>query len=106
LHLMRFVMMEHAASREEVLSFLDDLKDALAAFTAGLEQYAGATAQLDDRHPGLALDHGLAIYRTSLRWTRHAIAALRVAPAPATPPPGNATLSATGAGSKSRRRLG
>jgi DNA-binding PadR family transcriptional regulator len=35
LHLMRFVMMEHASSREEVLSFLDDLKDALAAFTGG-----------------------------------------------------------------------
>jgi len=76
------VMMEHASSREEVLSFLGDLKDALAAFTAGLERYAGATAQLDDRHPGLALDHGLAVYRASLRWTRHAIAALRAAPAP------------------------
>jgi PadR family transcriptional regulator AphA len=82
LHLMRFVMMEHESSREEVLSFLGDLKDALAAFTAGLERYAGATAQLDDRHPGLALDHGLAVYRASLRWTRHAIAALRAAPLP------------------------
>jgi hypothetical protein len=70
-------MMEHASSREEVLSFLDNLKDPLATFTAGLERYAGATAQLDDRHPGLALDHGLAVYRASLRWTRHAIAALR-----------------------------
>ena len=82
LHLMRFVMMEHASSREEVLSFLDNLRDALAAFTAGLERYAGTTAQLDDRHPGLALDHGLAVYRASLRWTSHAIAALRAAPAP------------------------
>jgi DNA-binding PadR family transcriptional regulator len=106
LHLMRFVMMEHASSREEILSFLDDLKDALAAFTAGLERYVAATAQLDDRHPGMALEHGLAVHRASLRWARHAIAALRVAPAPATPPPGNARMSATGAGSKSRRRLG
>jgi DNA-binding PadR family transcriptional regulator len=80
LHLMRFVMMEHAASREEVLSFLDDLKDALAAFTSGLERHAAATAQLDERHPGLALDHGLAVHRASLRWTRHAIATLRPAP--------------------------
>jgi DNA-binding PadR family transcriptional regulator len=86
LHLMRFVMMEHASSREEVLSFLDNLNDALAAFTAGLERYAGATAQLDDRHPGLALDHGLAVHRASLRWTRHAIAALRAAPAPSSQP--------------------
>jgi PadR family transcriptional regulator AphA len=82
LHLMRFVMMEHASSREEVLSFLGDLKDALAAFTGGLERYAAATAQLDDRHPALALDHGLAVYRASLRWTRHTIAALRAAPLP------------------------
>ena len=81
LHLMRFVMMEHASSREEVLGFLGNLKDALAAFTAGLERYAGATAQLDDRHPGLALDHGLAVYRARLRWTRHAIAAIRATPA-------------------------
>jgi DNA-binding PadR family transcriptional regulator len=80
LHLMRFVMMEHASSREEVLSFLVDLKDALATFTAGLERYAAATAQLDDRHPGLALDHGLTVYRASLQWTRRTIAALRAAP--------------------------
>jgi len=80
LHLMRFVMMEHASSREEVLSFLDNLKDALAAFTTGLERYGAATAQLDERHPGLALDHGLAVHRASLRWTRHAIATLRAAP--------------------------
>jgi DNA-binding PadR family transcriptional regulator len=87
LHLMRFVMMEHASSREEVLGFLDDLKDALAAFTAGLERYAAVTAQLDDdRHPGLALDHGLAVHRASLRWTRHTIAALRAAPAPSSRP--------------------
>ena len=82
LHLMRFVMMEHASSREEVLSFLDNLKDALAAFTSGLEQYAATTVQLDDRHPGLALEHGLAVHRASLRWAKHAIAALRAAPSP------------------------
>jgi DNA-binding PadR family transcriptional regulator len=86
LHLMRFVMMEHASSRAEVLRFLDNLKDALAAFIAGLERYAAATTQLDDRHPGLALDHGLAVHRASLRWTRHTIAALRAAPAPSSQP--------------------
>lgn len=86
LHLMRFVMMEHAFSREEVLSFLEDLRDALASFTEGLERHVAATAQLDGRHPGLALDHGLAVHRASLRWTRHAIAALRAAPVPSWPP--------------------
>lgn len=86
LHLMRFVLMEHASSREDVLSFLGNLMDALAAFTAGLERYATATAQIDERHPGLALDHGLAVHRASLQWTRHAIAALRAAPAPSWQP--------------------
>ncbi len=76
LHLMRFVLMEHTSSRAEVLSFLHDLKDALAAFTAGLERYAAVTAHPGGRHPGLALEHGLAVHRASLQWTRHTIAAL------------------------------
>jgi DNA-binding PadR family transcriptional regulator len=80
LHLMRFVMMEHAFSREEVLAFLGDLQDALTAFTAGLERAATETAQAGDRHPALALDHGLAVHRASLRWTRQVIAALGAAP--------------------------
>ena len=53
---------------------------------ANRPQLAHLTAQLDDRHPGLALDHGLTVYRASLRWTRHAIAALRAAPAPSSQP--------------------
>ena len=81
LHLLRFVMMEHLFSRDEVLGFLRDLVAALTAFTAGLEQYV-ATADLGDRHPGLALDHGLAVHRASLQWAERAIAALSVVPAP------------------------
>ena len=82
LHLMRFVMMEHMVPREEVLGFLDDLRDALAALTAGLERYM-ATARHDALHPRLALDHGLAVHRTSLNWTEDTIAALRAAAVPA-----------------------
>ena len=82
LHLMRFVMMEHLLPPEEVLRFLQNLTDALAAFTAGLERYTAA-ADLSDRHPRLALDHGLAVHRASLQWAQHAIAALSAAPAPA-----------------------
>jgi DNA-binding PadR family transcriptional regulator len=77
LHLVRFVMIEHESSREEVLSFLGSLQDALETFTAGLEGYLAVTAQFDDRHPGLALEHGLAVHQASLGWTRHVIAALR-----------------------------
>ena len=79
LHLMRFVMMEHVFSRDEVLAFLNNLSDALAAFTAQLEQYA-AVPQAGDRHPRLALDHGLAVHRASLEWAGRAIAALHPAP--------------------------
>jgi DNA-binding PadR family transcriptional regulator len=79
LHLMRFVMMEHMVPREEVLGFLHELKDALAALTAGLERYTAA-AHFDELHPRFALDHGLAVHRTSLHWAEHTIAALSAAP--------------------------
>ena len=82
LHLIRFVMMEHLLPRDEVLRFLQDLVGTLAAFTAELEQYAAVT-DLGDRHPRLALDHGLAVHRASLQWAQHTIKALSAAPTPA-----------------------
>lgn len=84
LHLMRFVMMERLLSPAEVLAFLQHLADALAALTAQLEQYSGV-AGLTDRHPRLAIDHGLAVHRASLQWAERTIAALcqdRAGPAP------------------------
>jgi PadR family transcriptional regulator AphA len=75
LHLMRFVMMEHLIPREEVLGFLRDLKDALAAFVAALERYP-AIAHGNERHPAFAVDHGLAVHRASLDWAERTIAAL------------------------------
>jgi DNA-binding PadR family transcriptional regulator len=82
LHLMRFVMMEHLLPPEEVLTFLQNLADMLAAFTAQLEQYAAA--DIPGRHPRLALDHGIAIHRASLRWAEQTVAALSADP-PASP---------------------
>jgi DNA-binding PadR family transcriptional regulator len=79
LHLMRFVMMEHALPRDDVLAFLRSLEAALAALTGSLERYAAA-ASFGDRHPLLALDHGLAVHRASLRWARHALTTLGGAP--------------------------
>jgi DNA-binding PadR family transcriptional regulator len=72
LHLMRFVMMERVLSRDEVLAFLADLRDALAAYLEGLERYA-ATAGFEERHPPLALDHGIAAHNASLAWTKRTI---------------------------------
>jgi DNA-binding PadR family transcriptional regulator len=77
LHLMRFVMMEKLLSRAEVLSFLADLRDALAAFLDGLEEFAAAAAaETDRRHPALALDHGVSAHAASLAWTKRTINAL------------------------------
>jgi DNA-binding PadR family transcriptional regulator len=81
LHLMRFVMMENAFSRDEVLGFLDDLREALASLTAGLERFPAVPDAGGLRHPRLALDHGIAVHRASLEWTERAIAALQAAPA-------------------------
>jgi DNA-binding PadR family transcriptional regulator len=83
LHLMRFVMMEHLLPPEEVLTFLQNLADTLVALTAQLKQYAAA-ADIPGRHPRLALDHGIAIHRASLRWAKHTVAALSADP-PASP---------------------
>jgi DNA-binding PadR family transcriptional regulator len=77
LHLMRFVMMEHLLPPEETVTFLRNLADALAVLTAQLEQYAAATDPADaNRHPSLALGHGLAVHRASLHWAEQTIAAL------------------------------
>ena len=81
LHLLRFVMMEHLLPPEEVLGFVQSLADALAAFVAGLERYTTA-ADLGDRHPRLALDHGLAVHRASLQWAERTIATLSAALTP------------------------
>jgi DNA-binding PadR family transcriptional regulator len=75
LHLVRFVMMEHALSRHDVLSFLRDLAGALSAFVAELEKYEAA-ADLSQSYPALALAHGLAVHRASLRWAEQTMATL------------------------------
>jgi PadR family transcriptional regulator AphA len=79
LYLMRFVMMEHLLPPEEVLAFLQNLADTLAALTARLEQFAAA-ADFPDRNPRLALDHGIAVHRASLHWAEQTIAALSADP--------------------------
>jgi DNA-binding PadR family transcriptional regulator len=83
LHLMRFVMMERVATRAEVLAFLADLRDALAAWLEGLEGYA-TTVSFPDRHSPLALDHGIAAYAASLAWTKRTINILSREPADTT----------------------
>jgi DNA-binding PadR family transcriptional regulator len=80
LHVMRFVMMERVLPRADVLAFLTQLRDALAAYLAELEGYAAAIT-LPGQHTPLALDHGIATYTASLAWTKRTINALSRAPA-------------------------
>ncbi len=76
LHLMRFALMEHQLPRADVLVFLHDLAGALAEFTAGLEQYYATGTPPGHEHARLAVEHGLATHRASLRWAEQAIRAL------------------------------
>jgi DNA-binding PadR family transcriptional regulator len=91
MHLMRFVMMERLLTRAEVLAFLASLRDALAAFLDGLERYAAAEA-FEDRHPPLALDHGISAYVASLAWTKRTINVL-AREEPGSAPAGNGQLA-------------
>jgi DNA-binding PadR family transcriptional regulator len=75
LHLMRFVFMERILSPPEVHAFLMDLTNALEAFLQGLERFV-ATNRLPGHHPGLALEHGIAVHRASLNWAQSAMAIL------------------------------
>jgi DNA-binding PadR family transcriptional regulator len=80
LHLMRFVMMERLLTRAEVLGFLADLRDALAAFLDNIERYAAEAApQLDGHHPALALEHGIATHAAGLAWVKRTINVLAAA---------------------------
>lgn len=72
LHLMRFAMMESRLDRAEVLAFLTSLAAALGSFVADLEKYVASGADADRQHAQLALEHGIAVHRASLEWTRSA----------------------------------
>lgn len=75
IHLMRFAMMEPELAEHEVVEFLADLASALEDFVKHVEDYLSATP-LPGRHPALALEHGIAVHRASLDWTRAAIRTL------------------------------
>jgi PadR family transcriptional regulator AphA len=76
LHVMRFVLMEDQLPRPDVLAFLHDLAGGLAEFTAGLERYYATGTPPGHEHARLAVEHGLATHRATLRWAEHAIRAL------------------------------
>jgi DNA-binding PadR family transcriptional regulator len=76
LHLMRFALMEQQLGREAVLAFLNALAGALDSFVSGVERYLASGAQSSHRQAELAIEHGIAVHRASLEWTRSALAEL------------------------------
>jgi DNA-binding PadR family transcriptional regulator len=82
LHLMRFALMENHLPRAAVRAFLKDLENALDAFVTAMERYVASGAQSGHPHAELAIQHGIAVHRASLEWTRSALAALSQAPVP------------------------
>lgn len=68
--------MEGELDDGEVAAFLADLEDALAALVAATEDCLASGAETGRRHAQLALQHGVASARSSLRWARAARAAL------------------------------
>ena len=80
LHLMRFALMENRLPRAAVLAFLADLENALASFVSAMERYLASGAQSARPHAELAIEHGIAVHRASLEWTRSALAALSGSP--------------------------
>ena len=76
LHLMRFALMANHLPRESVLVFLTQLESALDAFVTAMERYVASGAQSGHPHAELAIEHGIAVHRASLEWTRSARAAL------------------------------
>ena len=81
LHLMRFALMENHLPRAAVLAFLKDLESALDGFVSATERYLASRAQSGRLHAELAIEHGIAMHRASLEWTRSALAAPAEAPA-------------------------
>ena len=82
LHLMRFALMENHLPRAAVLAFLTDLGKALDAFVSAMERYLASGVQSGRPHAELAIEHGIAVHRASLEWTRSALAALTETEAP------------------------
>ena len=76
LHLMRFALMGNHLPRAAVLAFLADLENALDSFVSATERYLASGAQSGRLHAELAIEHGIAMHRASLEWTRSAMAAL------------------------------
>jgi len=82
LHLMRFALMENHLPRAAVQAFLKDLENALDSFVTAMDHYLASGAQASRPHAELAIQHGIAVHRASLEWTRSALAALSQAPVP------------------------
>ncbi len=75
--MLRFAFMDRLVSRAETLRFLESFRDAVDAYVAVLETNRAETASTTSLHGKLALESGIAGYRTQARWARHALGTFR-----------------------------
>lgn len=86
LHLVRFVFMERLLTPGQAAAFLASLSQALDGVISAVERYRHRQEPASGRrHEGLALEHGIAVFRASLGWTEHAQRVLAGEPAPGQP---------------------
>jgi hypothetical protein len=74
--------MENHLPRAAVEAFLKDLENALDSFVTAMDHYLASGAKASRPHAELAIQHGIAVHRASLEWTRSALATLSQAPVP------------------------
>jgi len=72
--LLRFAFMDLLVGSPAVCRFLQSLTKALEAHVEELESYSHAMREPDSLHGRLALESGIASYRTHTRWARRALA--------------------------------
>ncbi len=77
--MMRFALMETRASREQVVAFLEALREAVRLHLAELESYAATAKPAASLHQRLSIEHGVAVYRARLSWADSALREVRLA---------------------------
>jgi DNA-binding PadR family transcriptional regulator len=77
--LLRFSLMGGRVSRREVIAYLRGYREVVRAYLAELDGYSEGLRGAANLHHRLSLEHGIAGYRSQLRWIDGAIEEIRAA---------------------------
>ena len=75
--LLRFAFMDDLLSKTERINFLITFQDLLKAYLKELDEYHSNNAEDLPLHGRLAFEHGIASYKTTLKWCNKAIQELK-----------------------------